>query len=131
MRGVVAKVGGIYLFDFIMLPQKNRLKTDRDFKKVFSEGKASESDLIKIRFLKNFKKYSRFGFIISNTFESKAVSRNLIKRRLRAAVYFLLKNIKPGFDIIIWPKAALKKSTYQLILNNFKNTLINNDILLI
>ncbi len=131
MRGVVAKVGGIYLFDFIMLPQKNRLKTDRDFKKVFSEGKSSESDLIKIRFLKNFKKYSRFGFIISNTFESKAVSRNLIKRRLRAAVYFLLKNIKPGFDIIIWPKSALKKSTYQSILNNFKNTLINNDILLI
>ena len=114
-----------------MLPQKNRLKTDRDFKKVFSEGKSSESDLIKIRFLKNFKKYSRFGFIISNVFESKAVSRNLIKRRLRAAVYFLLKNIKPGFDIIIWPKAALKKSTYQSILNNFKNTLINNDILLI
>ena len=120
MRDVVVKIGNIYRFDFIMLPQKNHLKADRDFKKVFRDGKTSEGDLIKIRFLKNFKKYSRFGFIISNTFESKAVSRNLIKRRLRAAVYFLLKNIKPGFDIIIWPKAALKKSTYQSILNNFK-----------
>jgi len=114
-----------------MLPQKNRLKADRDFKKVFSEGKTSEGNLIKIRFLKNFKKYSRFGFIISNTFDSKAVSRNLIKRRLRAAVYFLLKNIKPGFDIIIWPKMALKKSTYKLVLNNFKNILIDNDILFV
>lgn len=116
---------------FVMLPKINCLKADRDFKKVFSEGKTSEGNLIKIRFLKNFKKHSRFGFIISNTFESKAVSRNLIKRRLRAAVYFLLKNIKPGFDIIIWPKAALKKSTYQSILNNFKNTLINNALLFI
>ena len=114
-----------------MLPQKNRLKTDGDFKKVFSDGRTLEGNLIKIRFLKNFKKYSRFGFIISNTFESKAASRNLIKRRLRAVVYFLLKNTKPGFDIIIWPKAALKKSTYQSILDNFKNILINNDILFI
>ena len=104
-----------------MLPKINCLKADKDFRKVFNEGKTSEGNLIKIRFLKNFKKHSRFGFIISNTFESKAVSRNLIKRRLRAAVYFLLKNIKPGFDIIIWPKAALKKSTYQSILDNFKN----------
>ncbi len=114
-----------------MLPQRNRLRADRDFKKVFSEGKTSEGSLIKIRFFKNLKKYSRFGFIVSNSFESKAVSRNLIKRRVRAAVYFLLKNIKPGFDIIIWPKAALKKATYQVILDSLKNILINNDILLI
>ena len=131
MRGVVVKIDNVYQFDFIMLPQKNRLKTDKDFKKVFSEGKTSEGNLIKIKVLKNFKKYSRFGFIISNAFEPKAVSRNLIKRRLRAVVYFLLKNIKPGFDIIIWPKTALKKSTYQSILNNFKDILINNDILFI
>ncbi|MDO8443738.1 MAG: ribonuclease P protein component [Candidatus Azambacteria bacterium] len=114
-----------------MLPKINCLKADKDFKKVFNDGKTSESNLIKIRFLKNFKKHSRFGFVVSNAFAPKAVSRNLIKRRLRAVAHFLLKNIKPGFDIIVWPKPALKKSAYQAILNNFKNILINNALLFI
>ena len=129
LKGAVVKIGGVYQFNFVMLPKINCLKADKDFKKVFSGGKTAESDLIKIRFLKNFKKHSRFGFIVSNAFAPKAASRNLIKRRLRAVIYFLLKNIKPGFDVVVWPKLALKKSTYQAILNNFKNILINNDIL--
>jgi len=131
LKGVVIKTGGICQFDFIMLPKINRLKAVRDFKKVFGDGKTSENNLVKIRFLKNFKKYSRFGFIVSNAFAPKAVSRNLIKRRLRGAVYFLLKNVKPGFDIVIWPKPALKKSTYQAILSDLNNILINNNVLLI
>ncbi len=112
-----------------MLPEANRLKSDDDFKKIFKYGKISENEFIKIIFLKNFKKHSRFGFIISNKFARKAVVRNLFRRRLRAAAHFLLKNIKPGFDVVIWPKTALKKIDYQILLNNFKNLLIKNDIL--
>jgi len=112
-----------------MLPEANRLKSNDDFKKIFKYGKISENEFMRIKFLKNFKKRSRFGFIVSNKFAPKAVVRNLFKRRLRAAVYFLLKNIKPGFDIVIWPKITLKKINYQILLNNFKNLLIKNDIL--
>ena len=112
-----------------MLPEANRLKSNDDFKKIFKYGKISENEFMRIKFLKNFKKRSRFGFIVSNKFAPKAVVRNLFKRRLRSAVYFLLKNIKPGFDIVIWPKITLKKINYQILLNNFKNLLIKNDIL--
>jgi len=112
-----------------MLPEANRLKSNDDFKKIFKYGKISENEFMKIKFLKNFKKCSRFGFIVSNKFARKAVVRNLSRRRLRAAAHFLLKNIKPGFDIVIWPKIALKKISYQILLNNFKNLLIKNDIL--
>jgi len=112
-----------------MLPEVNRLKSNNDFKKIFKYGKISESELMKIKFLKNFKKYSRFGFIISNKFAPKAVVRNLFRRRLRAATRFLLKNIRPGFDIVIWPKTALKKFGHQILLNDLKNLLIKNDIL--
>jgi len=112
-----------------MLPEANRLKSNDDFKKIFKYGKISENEFMRIKFLKNFKKHSRFGFIVSNKFAPKAVVRNLFKRRLRSAVYFLLKNIKPGFDIVIWPKITLKKINYQILLNNFKNLLIKNDIL--
>ncbi|MDP2946368.1 MAG: ribonuclease P protein component [bacterium] len=112
-----------------MLPEANRLKSNDDFKKIFEYGKISENEFMRIKFLKNFKKRSRFGFIVSNKFAPKAVVRNLFKRRLRAAAYFLLKNIKPGFDVVIWPKITLKKINYQMLLNNFKNLLIKNDIL--
>ena len=112
-----------------MLPKTNRLKSKDDFKKIFKYGKISENELVRIKFLKNFKKYSRFGFIVSNKFTPKAVVRNLFRRRLRVAAYFLLKNIKPGFDVVVWPKTALKKFSYQILLNNFKNLLIKNDIL--
>jgi len=112
-----------------MLLEVNRLKSEQDFKKIFRYGKISENEFIKIKFLKNYREHSRFGFIVGNKFTSKAVVRNLFKRRLRAATRFLLKNIKPGFDIAVWPKAPLKKTGYQILLNNFKNLLIKNDIL--
>lgn len=89
----------------------------------------SENEFMKIKILKTFKKYSRFGFIVSNKFASKAVVRNLFKRQLRAEAHFLLKNIKPGFDVVVWPKTALKKFNYQILVNNFKDLLIKNDIL--
>ena len=112
-----------------MLPEANRLKSNDDFKKIFKYGKTSENEFMKIKFLKNFKKRSQFGFIVSNKFASKAVVRNLFKRRLRAAAYFLLENTKPGFDVVIWPKTASKKFSYQILLNNFNNLLIKNDII--
>ena len=112
-----------------MLPEANRLKSNDDFKKIFKYGKISENEFMRIKFLKNFKKRSRFGFIVSNKFAPKAVVRNLFKRRLRAAAHFLLKNIKPEFDVVVWPKVALKKLNYQMLLNNFKNLLIKNDVL--
>lgn len=112
-----------------MLPKANRLKSDSDFKKIFKYGKVSENEFMKIKFLKNFKQRSRFGFIVSNKFAPKAIVRNLFKRRLRAATYFLLENIKQGFDVAVWPKTALKKFGYQELLNNFKNLLIKNDLL--
>lgn len=86
---------------------------------------------MRIKFLKNFKECSRFGFVVSNKFSPKAVVRNLFRRRLRVAAYFLLKNIKPGFDIVVWPKMTLKKNNYQALLDNFKNLLIKNDILFV
>jgi len=112
-----------------MLPEANRLKSSDDFEKIFKYGKISENEFMKIKFFKNFKKHSRFGFVVSNKFARKAAVRNLFRRRLRAAAHFLLKNIKPGFDVVIWPKTALKKFGYQILLNNFKNLLIKNDIL--
>ena len=42
----------------------------------------------------------------------------------------MFKKIKPGYDIVIWPKEAIKeKQDYKNILDNLKELLIKNDIL--
>lgn len=112
-----------------MLPEANRLKLNNDFKKIFRDGRVSENKLVKIKFLNNWKKHSRFGFIVSSKFSKKAVVRNSVKRRFRAAVGFLLKNIKPGIDVAIWPKTAFEKADYSTVLGALKEIFIKNDIL--
>lgn len=111
-----------------MLPVINRLKTDKDFESVFNDGKTAENRFLKIKFIKNHKQETRFGFIVSVKFAKKAVVRNLVKRRLRAAVWFLLRSIKPGFDIIIWPKKILEKPDFETLLDNLKTLFIKNDL---
>lgn len=112
-----------------MLTKNNRLLLKKHFQNVFRGGKTAESRLFKIKFLGNQKKYARFGFIISNKFSKKAVQRNLVKRRLRAAAKLFLNNIKSGFDIIIWPKAGVKNIRYQELIISLKNLLNKNDII--
>ena len=62
-----------------MLPEINRLKSDEDFKNVFKNGKTLENQFFRIKFLKNQKNFSRFGFIISARILKKATARNILK----------------------------------------------------
>ena len=113
-----------------MLPKINRLKAISDFKTVLGKGKILENRFIKTKFVKNGKNFSRFGFIVSTKFYKKASKRNLVKRRLRAAVIFFSKKIKPGYDIVIWPREAVKENeNYIVIKDSLRELLIKNGIL--
>src|SRR3989344_8314656 len=104
-----------------MLKKVYRLTLSRDFKRVFKTGRSFEIDLLKIKMVKNNKNVSRFGFIVSTKIASKAHDRNLVKRRLRSAVRFLLPNIQSGFDVAIWPKAKVKGIEFQVLIDSLKN----------
>ena len=92
-----------------MLPQKNRLLKDRDFKRIYKNAPKIKGAFLSIRYVANKdiprprrgKNNSRFGIIVSNKTISKAVERNLIKRRLRQALREHLDKIKSGYDVII------------------------------
>jgi len=98
-----------------MLPRKYKLKKDNDFKKVFKQGKNYQQEFIKIRVLKNNSAYSRFGLIIGLKISKKAVERNRIKRRLEEIVRLKLKQIKPGFDIVVLVNPEIIERNYQEI----------------
>lgn len=81
-----------------MLPKQNRLKKKTDFNRVFEKGKGVKVDSLLLKFVKNGLETSRFGFVAGLKISKKAVLRNKLKRRLRAAVRKKIPEIRPGFD---------------------------------
>ena len=88
-----------------MLPQVNRLKKEKDFEKLFKNGKSFKNNFLVLKIAQNNLKESRFGFIISKKVSKKAILRNKIKRRLRSIIWQNIRDIKKGMDValIIFP----------------------------
>lgn len=84
-----------------MLERVNRLILEKDFKEVFRKGKNKKTDFLVFKVLKNHLNQSRFGFAVSKKFFKKAVLRNRIKRKLRAAVLRKLEGLKKSCDVVI------------------------------
>jgi ribonuclease P protein component len=97
-----------------MLARKYKLKKDNDFKKVFQQGKYFEQDFFKLRLLKNNLETSRFGIVIGLKVSKKAVERNKAKRQIEEIIHSI-KEIKPGFDIVIRADSEILKRSYQEI----------------
>lgn len=56
--------------------------------------------------------HSRFGFVVSGRVGN-AVTRNKVKRRLRAAVREWLPAMTPGYDIVIVAYVASAEAAYH------------------
>lgn len=84
-----------------MLPTGYRLTKDKEFQKVFKNGKSFYLPEIGAKFAANNLAVSRFGFSVSLKVSKKAVERNRLKRRLREIVRLRIDKIKPGFDFVL------------------------------
>jgi ribonuclease P protein component len=69
-------------------------------------------------------KSSRFGFVVSKSVGS-AVQRNLVKRRLRAAVTDILPNFLGGQDLVIRALPASKDMSWDLLTQDLKSCIEN------
>ncbi|MDD5397166.1 MAG: ribonuclease P protein component [Candidatus Moranbacteria bacterium] len=84
-----------------MLPINNRLKKREDFAKVFSQGTYAAFGNVSLKYSKNSLPQSRIGFPVGKNYSKKAVTRNRVRRILRAISSKHLSSLKPGFDIVI------------------------------
>ena len=75
-------------------------------------GKRARGPVIHLTARPNDLPYSRFGYAVSRRVGS-AVTRNLVRRRLRAIVRDL--PIQPGFDIVAVPQPPSAHANYQEI----------------
>ena len=96
-----------------MLPLINRLKKEKEIKRVFVNKKSCRFGLLTCRAVANNLTVARFCFVVSKRVSNKAVVRNKLKRRLRAAVAIFLADIKTGVDCVLIASSGLEAKKYQ------------------
>lgn len=88
-----------------MLPKKNRLTSDYDFRMVRRRGKKVRTSLFDLYYLEiKGGALSRFGFVVSTKLDKRAVRRNRVKRIFREGIKPILPKIKDGFDFVFWAR---------------------------
>jgi len=100
---------------WFMLPKEYKLKKDNDFKRVFEKGRYSQSDVVKIKFLKNNLKISRFAFLVGLKTSKKAATRNAIRRKMEEIIRLKINQIKIGFDVAVMVNPEISKKDYHEI----------------
>jgi ribonuclease P protein component len=72
---------------------------------------------------KNNLDFNRYGFIISKKVAKLAVDRNRLKRRFRAALEEMHKNLPVGYDFLFSLKKEAMDQTTQVLHDEIKKTL--------
>ncbi|MCC5897695.1 MAG: ribonuclease P protein component [Phormidium sp. BM_Day4_Bin.17] len=110
-----------------MLPQAHRLRHWKDFQTVYQRGRRARSRVLGLRAYRQSQPANegnspdsvpptRFGISVGRKISKKAVVRNQIKRRLRAALRQLLPRVSAGWDVVIiaYPEAKECNSRHFL-----------------
>jgi ribonuclease P protein component len=93
-----------------VLAQLNRLRKRQDFTLAYQQGKCRSGVHLLVRVRRRATARTptvegdpptRFGISVSQKVSKRAVQRNRVKRRLRAACRQLLPLVTPGWDVVI------------------------------
>lgn len=95
-----------------MLATQNRLRQKKDIDRAFKSGRSLREGTFLMKALKNHLPDSRIGFIVSQKVAKKAVSRNRIKRRLRAIVGKNLECLQKGVDLLFVALPGSEKKNF-------------------
>lgn len=83
-----------------VLARANRVTSAGDFRAAMRRGRRVGSTHVVLHVLETGDRPSRFGFIVTKAVGS-AVTRNLVRRRLRAACRDILPSTMTGADVVI------------------------------
>ena len=107
-----------------MLPRVFSLKNKKDIARVFKAGKALNTRVGFVKMVPSTGTNSRFAIIIKTKDFKKAHQRNLIRRRLRAAIKQALPLLKKNLDIAIIVDKKLMNQKYTSILEDAANSTV-------
>lgn len=92
--------------------RERRLRRPADFAAVYRRGRSFSGGLLALRSLQTDRMVSRVGFAVGKRL-GKAVVRNRVKRRLRAAINSLA--LVPGWDIVITARQPAATQDYAAL----------------
>lgn len=102
-----------------MLPRHERLRRRKDFLACYQEGKAvAQAHLV--LYVRPQPSGRRFGFVVGKKV-GKAVVRNRVKRRLRAACRECLPNLTDGFDAVFVARKNAAEVDYRQLLREMQS----------
>jgi ribonuclease P protein component len=97
-----------------------RLTHTKDFNQLRKEGNTKRHKLAVLVYKKNGLANSRAAFVASKAVGN-AVKRNLVKRRMRACIINSWEQINPGWDLILFARAAGTSASY----NEWSNAILH------
>ncbi len=94
------------------MKRRYRLRSNRQFQDVRRKGKSTGNHLLVLCYLPNNLDHSRFGISVSKRVGN-AVTRNLVKRRLREALRIRIDTIQPGWDLVFIARNPIRHADYH------------------
>ncbi|HLD82155.1 MAG TPA: ribonuclease P protein component [Patescibacteria group bacterium] len=76
-----------------MFGRSSRIRLSRDYERLFQYGRSFHTPYLTLKTVQNQQDLNRFGIVVSNKVDKRAVVRNKMKRRLRAAA----RKYEPAF----------------------------------
>ncbi len=103
-----------------MIPRRFRLQTHQAFPQIYSWGKRRSGSLMGLTYLPRSSagaqdSPSQIAVVVSKKVSRKAVQRNRVKRRIRAALYPWLSQIRPGYWIVFSARPPILKAAWEEI----------------
>jgi len=98
----------------------NRVKANQDFSKTIKNGQTLKNDTFTVHYCKNEKECVRIGISVSTKL-GHAVTRNRVKRQIRAMCDSLINYASHTFDVVIIVRNNFLENDFnknKLILNN-------------
>ncbi|MFH0829496.1 MAG: ribonuclease P protein component [Candidatus Kerfeldbacteria bacterium] len=101
-----------------MLARENRLRSSRDFRRAYENGRAYSTALLTVRTLKRGDRGpTRVGIVVSTKLSKKSVERNAVRRRLREALHRTNIVALRGMDIVVTARPAARSAAYKSLVD--------------
>lgn len=105
-----------------MLAKPDRLRSPSDFRQVYGRGVSAAGDCLVIYVWLSGRPGQRLGISV-NRRVGQAVTRNLVKRRLREVFRSLADLVSAGADVVIVARTAAAKADYHKMEIEMRNLL--------
>lgn len=97
-----------------MVKRAERVRASGDFARVRATGRTRQSAMLSLAWTANQLNRSRFGFVVSKRV-GPAITRNLVKRRLRAITHTRRGAILVGLDIVFTARPSAAQADFATL----------------